>query len=93
MSRQIHRQLPQDCNKKNGRCSVCLATHQLHLGYGLVHLHRSRNNLCFMSNKPPLPISKPQLTPFPDDFLHVHQHVQCEASIQINLIILCCKAL
>ena len=51
-----------------------------------MHLHGPRNNPCLGSNKPPLPVSEPQLTPLPDEFVRVHQHVQCNASIQINQV-------
>ena len=46
--------LSQDCNKSNGRCKVCHAIYQLHLGDGLIHRHGPKNNPCPGSHQPPL---------------------------------------
>ena len=64
-----HWPLSQGCNKSNGRCSVCLETHQLHLNNGYVHVHGPRNKRCAGSNKPPL--SSAERSSLPDDFLRI----------------------
>ena len=64
-----HWPLSQECNKSNGRCSVCLETHQLHLNNGYVHVHGPRNKRCAGSNKPPL--STAERSSLPDDFLRI----------------------
>lgn len=40
--------------KRNGVCSVCFATRQIHISDGFIHLHGPRSNPCEGSNKPPL---------------------------------------
>ena len=64
-----HWPLSQGCNKSNGRCSVCLKTHWLHLNNGYVHVHGPRNKRCACSNKPPL--SSAERSSLPDDFLRI----------------------
>ena len=69
MPTNSHWPLSQGCNKSNGRCSVCLETHQLHLNNGYVHVHGPRNKRCVGSNKPPL--SSAERSSLPDDFLRI----------------------
>ena len=56
-NRKLRWPLSQSSNKSSGRCSVCLATHQLHLSNGLVHQHGPRNQPCSGSHQPPAPAS------------------------------------
>src|SRR5260221_13416602 len=46
--------LSQEANKSSGKCSVCLATRQLHQRDGTVHKHGPRDKPCQGSHKPPL---------------------------------------
>jgi hypothetical protein len=73
MASKHHWPLSQQCNKANGSCSVCYATHQLHHADGTVHLHGPRNNRCPGSNKPPasLATTQPVTCSLPDDFLRI----------------------
>ena len=46
--------LSQEANKSSGTCSVCLATHQLHIRDGTVDRHGHRSSPCPGSNLRPL---------------------------------------
>ena len=46
--------LSQKAGKRNGICSVCFATRQLHNKDGSVHLHGPRHQPCLGSNLPPI---------------------------------------